>query len=55
MSEASQTSVSSTPCDHHRSEEPMLREDTVREILARVARGEGSRRLPASWAWIGKR
>ncbi|MDH5319305.1 MAG: IS21 family transposase [Nitrospira sp.] len=41
MSETSQTSVSSTPCDHHRSEEPMLREDTVQEILARVARGEG--------------
>jgi len=41
MSETSQSSVGSLPCDHHRSEEPMLREDTVQEILARLARGEG--------------
>jgi hypothetical protein len=48
MSETSQTSVSSTLCDHQRSEEPMLREDMVQEILARIARGEGIKRLPAS-------
>lgn len=41
MSDTSPSSVGSVPCDHHGSEEPMLREDTVQEILARVARGEG--------------
>lgn len=41
MLEKTQSSVGSAPCDHHRSEEPMLREDTVQEILARLARGEG--------------
>ena len=41
MSDTSQTSVDSTLCTHQRSEEPMLREDTVQKILARIARGEG--------------
>lgn len=40
MSETSQSSVGSLLCDHHRSEELMLREDTVQEVLARLARGE---------------
>ena len=41
MSETISSAVGSPPCDHHRSEELMLREDTVQEILARLARGEG--------------
>ena len=40
MSDTSTSSVSSVPCDHHRSEELMLREETVQEVLARLARGE---------------
>ncbi len=41
MSHTTTNPVGSAPCDHHRSEEPMLREDTVQEMLARLARGEG--------------
>lgn len=41
MSDRSETSVGSTLCTHQRSEELMLREDTVQEVLARLARGEG--------------
>jgi len=41
MSETLSSPVGSPPCDHHRSEELMLREDTVQEMLARLARGEG--------------
>jgi len=41
MSDTSQTSVGSTLCTHQRSEELMLQEATVREMLARLARGEG--------------
>lgn len=40
MSETTNSPVGSTPCDHHRSEELMLREDPVQELLARLARGE---------------
>ena len=41
MSETISSAVGSPPCDHHRSEELMVREDTVQEMLARLARGEG--------------
>jgi len=41
MSETSRHAVGFEPCAPHRSEEPMLREDTVQEMLARLARGEG--------------
>ncbi len=41
MSETTHDPVGSAPCDDHRSEEPMLRADTVQEVLARLARGEG--------------
>ncbi len=41
MSPTTTDPVGSAPCHHHRSEEPMLREDTVQEMLARLARGEG--------------
>ena len=40
MSEAQCYPVGSDPCDHHRSEEPMLQEETVQAVLARLARGE---------------
>ncbi|MGQ0811278.1 MAG: hypothetical protein ACT4OO_08645 [Nitrospiraceae bacterium] len=40
MSETTSAPAGSMPCDHHRSEELMLREDTVQEMLARLARGE---------------
>jgi len=40
MSETHRNPVGSDPCEPHRSEEPMLREDTVQEVLARLARGE---------------
>lgn len=53
MLETIQSSVGSAPCDHHRNEEPMLREDTVQEILARLARCEGiktiARELEVDW------
>lgn len=45
MSETTTDRVGSTPCDHHRSEELMLREDTVQEMLARLARGEGGKTI----------
>jgi hypothetical protein len=35
MSDTSQTSVGSTRCTHQRSEELMLQEATVQEVLAR--------------------
>lgn len=41
MSETISSPVGFTPCDHHKSEESMLREDMVQEMLARLARGEG--------------
>jgi transposase len=41
MSETTISSVGSEPCNAHRSEKPMLREDTVQEMLARLVRGEG--------------
>lgn len=41
MAETTIHPVGSAPCDAPRSEEPMLREDTVQEMLARLARGEG--------------
>jgi DNA-binding NarL/FixJ family response regulator len=40
MSDTQQNPVGFAPCDPSRSEELMLREDTVREILARLGRGE---------------
>lgn len=40
MSDTQQNPVGFAPCDPHRSEELMLREDTVQEILARLRRGE---------------
>jgi hypothetical protein len=40
MSEAHHNPVGSDPCDPSRREEPMLQEDTVQEVLARLARGE---------------
>lgn len=40
MSETSSHPVGFEPCDSHRSEEPMLHEETVQEVLARLARGE---------------
>lgn len=40
MSETHPNPVGFEPCEPHRSEEPMLREDTVQEVLARLARGE---------------
>lgn len=41
MSKTTMHPVGFEPCAPHRSEEPMLQEDTVQEILARQARGEG--------------
>ncbi len=41
MAETTIHPVGSAPCEAHRGEEPMLREDTVQEMLARLARGEG--------------
>jgi len=41
MSETTLYPVGSAPCGQPRGEEPMLREDTVQELLARLARGEG--------------
>lgn len=32
------------------TEERMLREDVVREMLARLGRGEGIKRIGGSWA-----
>jgi hypothetical protein len=40
MSEAHHNPVGSDPCEPSRREEPMLQEDTVQEVLARLARGE---------------
>ena len=40
MSEAHHSPVGSDPCEPSRREEPMLQEDTVQEVLARLARGE---------------
>lgn len=40
MSETRSHPVGFEPCDSHRSEEPMLQEETVQEVLARLARGE---------------
>ena len=41
MSDTPNHPVGSPPCDRHREEELMLREDVVQEVLARLARGEG--------------
>ena len=41
MPETTIHSVRSSPCITHSGEEPMLGEDTVQEVLARLARGEG--------------
>jgi transposase len=40
MSETLNNPVRSAPCDPQRREEPMLQEDAVQEVLARLARGE---------------
>jgi len=40
MTETRRNPVGFEPCAPHRSEEPMLREDMVQEVLARLARGE---------------
>jgi hypothetical protein len=40
MSDTQQNPVGFAPCDSHRSEALMLREDTVQEILSRLGRGE---------------
>lgn len=45
MSETTMHSVGSSPGITHSGEEPMLREDTVQEVLARLARGEGIKAL----------
>jgi hypothetical protein len=39
MSEAHHNPVGSDPCEPSRREEPMLQEDMVQEVLARLARG----------------
>lgn len=41
MSETTIHSVGFSPCNTHSGEEPMLGADTVQEVLARLARGEG--------------
>jgi transposase len=45
MSETTMHSVGSSPCITHSGEEPMLGADTVQEVLARLARGEGVKAL----------
>ena len=45
MSETTIHSVGSSPYATHSGEEPMLGEDTVHEMLARLARGEGIRAI----------
>jgi hypothetical protein len=40
MSDTHINPVGSQPCAPYRREEPMLQEDTVQEVLARLARGE---------------
>jgi len=45
MSETTIHSVGSSPCITHSGEEPMLGKDTVQEVLARLARGEGVKAL----------
>lgn len=49
MSEAHQNPVGSDPCDPSRREEPMLQEETVQEVLARLARGEGIKTIAREW------
>ena len=45
MSETTTHSIGSSPCITHSGEEPMLGADTVQEVLARLARGEGVKAL----------
>ncbi len=45
MSEPTLHSVGFSPCITHRGEEPMLGADTIQEVLARLARGEGVKAL----------
>ena len=45
MSETTIHSVGFNPCHTHSGEEPMLQEDTVQEVLARLARGESVKAL----------
>jgi transposase len=65
MFETSSHPVGVEPCASHRSEEPMLQEETVQEVLARLARGESvkaiarelrmDRKTVKRWRRLGQR